>query len=311
MGHFIGHERIIESLRKRILTGEISHAHIIVGEDGIGKSNLAKLIAINILGGHQDRNYVDIVNYRCKKSSFGVDDVRDVVDEVSKKPFEGDKKVIIIHDGNKMTVQAQNALLKTIEEPPKGVFIILLCESLELILDTIKSRCQIYKLTPLTKDEVKLYIERLGTENYSNEEIKAAISYSEGIPGKAEKFLKDSSLKDLRNLLIDLLYILVNGNLQKLLDFEVKILSYKDKKEEILNILASFIRDIIVYKEVNEINVIINGDKIENIKQLAIEMSYKKLNKIIDKIGEARKTILSNSNFQLTIRVMLIGFMEV
>ena len=179
MGHFIGHERIIESLRKRILTGEISHAHIIVGEDGIGKSNLAKLIAINILGGHQDRNYVDIVNYRCKKSSFGVDDVRDVVDEVSKKPFEGDKKVIIIHDGNKMTVQAQNALLKTIEEPPKGVFIILLCESLELILDTIKSRCQIYKLTPLTKDEVKLYIERLGTENYSNEEIKAAISYSE------------------------------------------------------------------------------------------------------------------------------------
>ncbi|EOR27892.1 MULTISPECIES: DNA polymerase III subunit delta' [Clostridium] len=311
MGHFIGHERIIESLRKRILTGEISHAHIIVGEDGIGKSNLAKLIAINILGGHQDRNYVDIVNYRCKKSSFGVDDVRDVVDEVSKKPFEGDKKVIIIHDGNKMTVQAQNALLKTIEEPPKGVFIILLCESLELILDTIKSRCQIYKLTPLTKDEVKLYIERLGTENYSNEEIKAAISYSEGIPGKAEKFLRDSSLKDLRNLLIDLLYILVNGNLQKLLDFEVKILSYKDKKEEILNILASFIRDIIVYKEVNEINVIINGDKIENIKQLAIEMSYKKLNKIIDKIGEARKTILSNSNFQLTIRVMLIGFMEV
>lgn len=311
MGHFIGHERIIESLRKRILTGEISHAHIIVGEDGIGKSNLAKLIAINILGGHQDRNYVDIVNYRCKKSSFGVDDVRDVVDEVSKKPFEGDKKVIIIHDGNKMTVQAQNALLKTIEEPPKGVFIILLCESLELILDTIKSRCQIYKLTPLTKDEVKLYIERLGTENYSNEEIKAAISYSEGIPGKAEKFLRDSSLKDLRNLLIDLLYILVSGNLQKLLDFEVKILSYKDKKEEILNILASFIRDIIVYKEVNEINVIINGDKIENIKQLAIEMSYKKLNKIIDKIGEARKTILSNSNFQLTIRVMLIGFMEV
>lgn len=311
MGHFIGHERIIESLRKRILTGEISHAHIIVGEDGIGKSNLAKLLAINILGGHQDRNYVDIVNYRCKKSSFGVDDVRDIVGEVSKKPFEGDKKVIIIHDGNKMTVQAQNALLKTIEEPPKGVFIILLCESLELILDTIKSRCQIYKLTPLTKDEVKFYIERLGTEDYSNEEVKAAISYSEGIPGKAEKFLKDSSLKDLRDLLIDLLYILVNGNLQNLLDFEVKILSYKDKKEEVLNILASFIRDIIVYKEVNEINVIINGDKIENIKQLAIEMSYKKLNKIIDKIGEARKTILSNSNFQLTIRVMLIGFMEV
>ena len=210
-----------------------------------------------------------------------------------------------------MTVQAQNALLKTIEEPPKGVFIILLCESLELILDTIKSRCQVYKLTPLTKNEVNIYIESLGIDDYSSDEIKAAIAYSEGIPGKAEDFLRDSSLKDLRNILIDLLYTLVNGNTKSLLDFEDKILSFKDKKEEILNILASFIRDVIVYKEISDTSGIINGDKIENIKQLAIEMSYKRLNKIIDKIGDARLTLLSNSNFQLTIRVMLIGFMEV
>ncbi|MDU7243413.1 DNA polymerase III subunit delta' [Clostridium sp.] len=311
MGQFIGHERIIDSFKKRIEKDEISHAHIIVGEDGIGKSNLAKILAKSILGVHEDRNSIDIVNYRSKKSSFGVDDVREIVDEINKKPFESDKKVIIIYDGNKLTVQAQNALLKTIEEPPKGVFIILLCESLELILDTIKSRCQVYKLTPLTKNEVKIYIESLGIDDYSSDEIKAAIAYSEGIPGKAENFLRDSSLKDLRNILIDLLYTLVNGNTKSLLEFEDKILSFKDKKEEILNILASFIRDVIVYKEISDTSGIINGDKIENIKQLAIEMSYKRLNKIIDKIGDARLTLLSNSNFQLTIRVMLIGFMEV
>ncbi|GAA0087140.1 DNA polymerase III subunit delta' [Clostridium sp. MB05] len=311
MGQFVGHKNIINSFKKRIESGEISHAHIIVGEDGIGKSKLARTLAINILGGNEDRNYVDIINYRCKKASFGVDDIREMVDEINKKPFEGDKKIIIIYNGNKLTVQAQNALLKTIEEPPKGVFIILLCESLELILDTVKSRCQIYKLTPLKKDEVRLYIEGMELENYSNDEINAAVAYSEGIPGKAEDFLKNSSLKDLRNMLIDLLYVLVKGNIKNLLDFEDKILLYKDKKEEILNILASFIRDIIIYKEVSNINGVINGDKIENIKELAIEMSYKKLNKIIDKIGEAREAFLSNSNFSLTIRVMLIGFMEV
>jgi DNA polymerase III subunit delta' len=311
MGQFVGHKNIINSFKKRIESGEISHAHIIVGEDGIGKSKLARTLAINILGGNEDRNYVDIINYRCKKASFGVDDIREMVDEINKKPFEGDKKIIIIYNGNKLTVQAQNALLKTIEEPPKGVFIILLCESLELILDTVKSRCQIYKLTPLKKDEVRLYIEGMELENYSNDEMNAAVAYSEGIPGKAEDFLKNSSLKDLRNMLIDLLYVLVKGNIKNLLDFEDKILLYKDKKEEILNILASFIRDIIIYKEVSNINGVINGDKIENIKELAIEMSYKKLNKIIDKIGEAREAFLSNSNFSLTIRVMLIGFMEV
>ena len=311
MGEIIGHKNILDNFKRRIESDEISHAHIIVGEDGIGKSKLANKFARNILGKSEDKDYIDIINYRCKKSSFGVDDIREIVEEINKKPFEGDKKVIIICDGNKLTVQAQNALLKTIEEPPKGVFIILLCESLELILDTIKSRCQIYKLSPLTKSEVRLYIDNINDDSISEDEINAAIAYSEGIPGKAEAFLRDSSLKELRNTLVDLLFLLTKGNTRELLDFESKIVTYKDKKEDILNILASFIRDIIIYKEIDEVTGLINGDKIESIKKIAIEMSYKKLNNIIDKIGEARKSLQSNSNFQLTIRVMLIGFMEV
>lgn len=311
MGQFIGHKNVIESFKKRADSGEISHAHIIVGEDGIGKSNLANKLARIILGKFEERDYIDIINYRCKKASFGVDDVREIVDEINKKPFEGDKKVIIIYDGNKLTVQAQNALLKTIEEPPKGVYIILLCESLELILDTIKSRCQIYKLTPLTKEDVRLYIDRINDDSFSQEEINAAIAYSEGMPGRAEAFLRDSSLKELRNTLVDLLFLITKSNPKELLDFEAKLIVFKDKKEDILNILASFIRDIIIYKEIRDGNGIINGDKIESIKKIAMEMSYKKLNNIIDKIGEARRSLLSNSNFQLTIRVMLIGFMEV
>ena len=310
MGEFIGHKSIIDSFKKRVDKNELSHAHIIAGTDGIGKSNLANKFARNILGKLEDKDYVDIINYRCKKASFGVDDVREIVEEINKKPFEGDKKVIIIYDGNKLTVQAQNALLKTIEEPPNGVYIILLCESLELILDTIKSRCQIYKLSPLTKGEISSYLSNMNDE-FSKDEINAAISYSQGVPGKAEAFLKDSSLRELRNTLVELLFLLTKSSSMELLDFETKIVAFKDKKEDILNILASFIRDIIVYKEINDDNGIINGDKIESIKKLAIEMSYKKLNKIIDKIGEARKSLLSNSSFQITIRVMLIGFMEV
>ena len=311
MGEIIGHKNILDNFKRRVESDEISHAHIIVGEDGIGKSNLANKFARSILGKSEDKDYIDIINYRCKKSSFGVDDIREIVEEINKKPFEGDKKVIIIYDGNKLTVQAQNALLKTIEEPPKGVFIILLCESLELILDTIKSRCQIYKLSPLTKNEIRLYIDNINDNGISEDEINAAIAYSEGIPGKAEAFLRDSLLKELRNTLVDLLFLLTKGNTRELLDFESKLVTYKDKMEDILNILASFIRDIIIYKEIDEVTGLINGDKIESIKKIAIEMSYKKLNNIIDKIGEARKSLQSNSNFQLTIRVMLIGFMEV
>lgn len=313
MRNFIGHEEILNNLKKRIDINEVSHANIIVGENGIGKSKLAIKLAKDILGRDQDKNYIDIIKYRTKKSSFGVDEIREVVEEINKKPFEGDKKVIIIYDGNKMTTQAQNAFLKTIEEPPSGVYIILLCESLELILDTIKSRCQIYKLSPLKKEEIEKYI-KLNLDinkNITNEEIKAAIAYSEGIPGRAEDFLENDQLRELRNILLDFLFILIKNNMKEILEYENKILSLKENKEEILNILASFIRDIIIYKEINREDRIINGDKLKDIEILAMEMSYKKLSNIIEKIGEARKSLLSNSNFQLVIRVMLIGFMEV
>ena len=154
MRNFIGYSSLIENFKSRCSNGNLSHAQLISGEDGIGKSILAEILGKLILNGDINREYVDIINYKPIKTSFGVDDVRDIIDEVNKKPFEGDKKVIIIHQGNKLTIQAQNALLKTIEEPPTEVYIIILCESLELILDTIKSRCEIYKLTPLTKDEL-------------------------------------------------------------------------------------------------------------------------------------------------------------
>ena len=90
----------------------LSHAHLIAGEDGIGKSKLANILAKLILNGDLEREYVDIINYKSSKASFGVDDVRDIIEEVYKKPFEGDRKVIIIHEGNKLTIQAQNALIK-------------------------------------------------------------------------------------------------------------------------------------------------------------------------------------------------------
>ena len=114
MRNFIGYSSLIENFKSRCSNGNLSHAQLISGEDGIGKSILAEILGKLILNGDINREYVDIINYKPSKASFGVDDVREIIDEVNKKPFEGDKKVIIIHQGNKLTIQAQNALLKTI-----------------------------------------------------------------------------------------------------------------------------------------------------------------------------------------------------
>lgn len=309
MRNFVGHSSLIENFKNRCSNGNLSHAQLISGEDGIGKSILAEILGKLILNGDLNREYVDIINYRPSKASFGVDDVREIIDEVNKKPFEGDKKVIIIHQGNKLTIQAQNALLKTIEEPPTEVYIIILCESLELILDTIKSRCEIYKLTPLTKDELYKYIAIKGYD-YSDEEKSSAIAFSEGIPGRIDRYFSDTELQELRDKIVDLLLQLTNNEIEAILEKEEQLVSYKQNKEEVINVLSSFIRDILVNKEVYNENLIINRDKIKEIERLTNEMSFKKLNKMLLGLQEASKNIKNNVSWAMTVRIMLMDFME-
>lgn len=309
MRDFIGHEALINNFKQRCLKNTLSHAHLIAGEDGVGKGKLANILAKFILNGDLDREYVDIINYSSEKSSFGVDDVRDIIEEVYKKPFEKDKKVIIIHEGNKLTIQAQNALLKTIEEPPKGVYIIILCESLELILDTIKSRCEIYKLKPLTKSELYEYI-KIKKFNYDENEIKSAIAFSEGVPGRIDRYFNDDKLRELRNNIVILIKSLNKNDLEDILQQEESFSNLKNDKEEVLNIFGLFIRDILINKEIENEEFIINSDKLEDIKELTKEMSFKKLNNMIKTIEEARRNIKSNVSWGMTLRVMLMGFME-
>ena len=293
---------------KRADNNTLSHAHLIVGPDGIGKSILAKIFALKILRKDKEADYIDIINYSPKKASFGVDDVRNIIEEVSKKPYEGNEKVIIIHEGDKLTIQAQNALLKTIEEPPKGVFIILLSESLELLLDTIKSRCQVYKLTPLNKEHMLSFIKKI---NITQEEsILSALAYAEGIPGRAERILHDENLENLRNLVIKLFNEVINKDINCIVQYEEKFDKFKDEKEEILSVIASFIRDIIIYKELEDKNILINVDKGEDISKLSSALSYKKLNSMLGYVEEARKNFISNVNYSMTMSVMLIGFLE-
>ena len=309
MRDFIGHEALINNFKQRCLKNTLSHAHLIAGEDGVGKGKLANILAKFILNGDLDREYVDIINYSSEKSSFGVDDIRDIIEEVYKKPFEKDKKVIIIHEGNKLTIQAQNALLKTIEEPPKGVYIIILCESLELILDTIKSRCEIYKLKPLTKSELYEYI-KIKKFNYDENEIKSAIAFSEGVPGRIDRYFNDDKLRELRNNIVILIKNLNKNDLEDILQQEESFSNLKNDKEEVLNIFGLFIRDILINKEIENEEFIINSDKLEDIKELTKEMSFKKLNNMIKTIEEARRNIKSNVSWGMTLRVMLMGFME-
>jgi DNA polymerase-3 subunit delta' len=306
----IGHKSIVDSINNRELNDSFSHANLIVGNDGIGKSIIAKYMSNRIIKRNDDSDCVDIVKYYPSSASFGVDDVRNIINEVNKKPYEGDKKVLILYKCDKLTIQAQNALLKTIEEPPKGVYLILLSDSLETILDTIKSRCQVYKLTPLNKEDILSYIEEKYTD-LTLEDRKSALAYSAGVPGKVDRFIGDQNLKYLRDICMELFEDILKREIGLVLKYEELFKNSKDDKLELLDILLSYIRDIMLFKELNNGELIVNFDKMEKIKSISRGMSYKKLNNMLEYITEARINFNSNTNYSMTIGVLLMGFAEV
>ena len=305
----IGHNKVRDRFSKSVSKNALSHAHLIIGEDGIGKSLLADEFAYKILGIPSQREHVDIVHSKSEKASFGVDLVRTIIAEANKKPYECDRKVIIIHNGEKLTVAAQNALLKTIEEPLTGIFIIILSSNIDSILETIRSRCQIHRLAPLSKEEINLYISK--KYNGIDDELnRTLISFSEGIPGRVDKFMNDDIFKDIRNTVIEMLKDIGHGKIEVPIKYSDKFYSMKGNEEEILETITIFARDSIIFKEIENNLSIINGDKIDDIREIASNLSYNKLNRIIKVVNEARNNLKSNTNLWLTLDSMLISILE-
>lgn len=310
--HIIGHENIIKQVINAIESGKLAHAHLLIGEDGIGKSLIAKNIALKILGEERETQYADLIEWTKAKNkkSIGVNEIRSLTEEVYKKPYEGENKVIIVYEADKMTIQAQNAFLKTIEEPPKGVYIILLGENLELILETIKSRCQIHKLRALTLSEIKTFLKRK-YEYLRDEEINVITAFSNGIPGRAERFIEDQTFKEVRDITLEILKCMSKRGEKDIFEYETFLIKHKDNWPELLNCMITYLRDAIVWKETGNYDLVINTDKISDIKELSNMFSFNKLNDIINIIDKTRKNLDRNLNPTLVFEVMLLKIQEV
>lgn len=308
----IGHDNIKKQIEASIESGKFAHAHLIIGEDGIGKSLLARGIGLKLLGKTVDREYADLIEFRVpdNKQTIGIKYmVEEIIDEINKKPYEGDRKVIIIYDAHKMTTDAQNAFLKTIEEPPKGVFILLLCEKLESILETIRSRCQIHKLQRLNMNELQQFL-NIKYAHLNSKEVKTITSFSDGIPGRAERFIEDDTFKEIRDTAIGVLLDIGTKSPREFLKYELFFTKHKNNWQEVLTWLLSYIRDVLVYKETGIEELIVNIDKANKIKDISSLFSFNRLNDIIEIVNETRQRLERNVNPSLTFSNMLLKFLD-
>lgn len=187
---------------------------------------------------------------------------------------------------------------------------LLLCEKLDGILDTIKSRCQVYKLNRLSQKEMETFL-NAKFPNLSTEELRSVLAFSDGIPGRAQKFISDISLSEMRNIILNIFKELCHENFSSCLKLSDYIAKDNYEWEEVLTCILSYIRDVLVYKETGNRKFIINIDKFEDIKTIGEMFSFNKLNDIINIVKDTREKLESNVNRTLVFNSMLVKMQEV
>lgn len=324
--HIIGHEQIIQHLREAITSGKVSHAYILSGEDGAGKNLLADAFAMSLQceekNGTADacgkcrscmqsvsNNHPDIIRVTHEKASIGVDDVRiKINNDIQVKPYSSPYKIYIIDEAEKLTEAAQNALLKTIEEPPVYAVLILLTNNLSALLPTILSRCITLKLKAVDQDLIRQFL----MSEYKVPDYQAELSavFAQGNVGKAVKYASSDEFIGLKEDVIHLLKYLDEMEIYEIIDGLKRISEKKDRINDYLDLMTIWYRDILMYKVTNDLNRLTYKNEYLDISRQAIIRSYEGLEKIIAAIEKAKIRLNANVNFDIAIELMLFTIKE-
>ncbi|MDO4170420.1 MAG: DNA polymerase III subunit delta' [Lachnospiraceae bacterium] len=320
--NIIGHEQNIQHLEKAIETGQVSHAYIFNGEDGIGKMTTAKAFAKALLCEGKDscgecqsckqidsNNHPDVIYVTHEKAGITVDDIRNQVNHtVSVKPYSSDYKIYIIDEADKMNVAAQNALLKTIEEPPAYALIILLADNKDAFLETICSRCVILNFGPVSENQVKDYIHsKYGNDN-PREDL--AVSYSMGNIGKAIRVMESDEFHEIKDQCMNMLDHIMEWNVHEIILYLKQIDQYREKIYEFFNILSIYYRDILLLKVTGLPNKIVFKEQAALMKRQSIYLSFEGIDTIIKEIEKAKVRLDANVNFDVALELLLFVIKE-
>ena len=321
----VGYKEIKAMLKRTAKRETGFHAVIFSGEAGCGKGTLAGLFAMSLLCEKHtgepcmtcpacrkalNGSQPDLIRITHEKpESVGVEDIRrQLVDDIAIRPFDSRYKVYIIPDAQMMTVQAQNALLKTLEEPPSYGVILLLADNTEALLPTILSRCSLITLNPLSDEIVADYLVRelQVPERYAK--IYAAVAM-----GKVGTAIKLAKSEEFANKLQESIRFLKKSKEMDNNDrIEMSRRLAVDKKEiyDYLEIFTIWFRDVLYYKATKETESLLLKEELPAIKRRAEVSSYEGLQKILDSIDNARTRLRANVNPELAMELLFLTISE-
>ena len=318
----IGHEKQINSLKNAIDNNSVSHSYLFEGEEGLGKRKVALAFSKTLLCKEEKNvpcntcsscikfdkgNHPDFKELSPEKGLINLKQVEELISSVSTSPFESKRKIFLIDDSDLMNLEGKNKLLKTLEEPPEFMNIILVTCKTNRLLPTIVSRCQGIKFYPVESSRIR----ELLIKEYSMDEesSKFIAEFTKGSVGKSIELATSQDFFKERDEVIKIIDSILKGDKTKALSSIDFFTSNKENIDEILDIILYWFRDILIYKELGESSLILNKDKIEILSSQSF-LDLSKINDIIYRIEETKANIKSNVNFGLSIETMLLNIQE-
>lgn len=321
----VGQEQLKEHLENVISTGKVSHAYIISGERFAGKEFIAKIFAMALQCESEGEkpcqechsckqalsdNQPDIIRVIHEKpGSIGVDDIRAQINgDIAIKPYSSSRKIYIINEAEKMTVQAQNALLKTLEEPPAYAVILLLTTNVNAFLPTILSRCVVLNMKPVADEKVKRYLmEELQVPDYKAD---VCVAFARGNVGKAKQLASSEDFEKVKEEALSLLKYVQDMDVTEMIAAVRKISEYKLEVNDYLDILCIWYRDVLLFKATGDANHLIFREELSNIRRVAGRTSYEGIEKVIRSLEKAKARLDANVNFELAMELLLMDMKE-
>ncbi len=321
----LGHEHLVEHLQSAITMGKVSHAYILDGEKGAGKNFLADIFAAALQCEKSEsepcgnctsckqaegRNHPDIIRVTHEKpNTISVDDIRQqLCGDIMIKPYKGPYKIYIVDEAEKMNVQAQNALLKTIEEPPAYAVILLLTTNAESFLPTILSRCVTLHLKPAKDSVVRKYLmEQVKIPDY---QADICVSFAQGNVGKAKRLALSEEFGEMKEHAVHLLKYIQDMDISELINSMHKITEFKTDISDYLDLLMVWYRDVLLYKATWNPSSIVFSDEIMIIEKMASRSSYEGIEIILKALDKAKIRLNANVNFDLTMELLLLTMKE-
>lgn len=255
-------------------------------------------------------NQPDIIKVTHEKpTTISVDDIREQVNnDIVIKPYSSRYKIYIIPEADMMSVQAQNALLKTIEEPPEYAVLILLTENAETLLPTIRSRCVMLKLRNIRDKLVKKYLmEQMEVPDYKAD---VCVAFAQGNIGKAIALATSEHFNEIKEEAVHLLRNIDDMQVEELMAAVKKCSTYKLEINDYLDVIAIWYRDVLIYKATKNVNRVVFSEQLKHIKDRASKSSYEGIENILDGLEKAKARLKANVNFELTMELLLLTIKE-